>query len=129
MDTKALSAVLCAFLLVPLAGSVAPPHLSEIDSEGLQLIGQDQQTTAPVQAAVSWADPGPWWTWTSLDSDRNSIHDSLQTAVGAVNIGLSYAREVTQANREDLARLGFDIHQEVPIVDALLLGDVDASQV
>ncbi len=129
MDTKALSAVLCAFLLVPLAGSVAPPHLSEIDSEGLQLIGQDQQTTTPVQAAVSWANPGPWWTWTSLDSDRNSIHDSLQTASGSVNVGLSYDGRITDSNRFDLALAGHDIHLELLSVDALLIGDVDASEV
>jgi subtilisin family serine protease len=129
MDTKALSAVLCAFLLVPLAGSVAPPHLSEIDSEGLQLIGQDQQITTPVQAAVSWANPGPWWTWTSLDSDRNSIHDSLQTASGPVNVGLSYDGRITDSNRFDLALAGHDIHLELLSVDALLIGDVDASEV
>jgi len=129
MDTKALSAVLCAFLLVPLAGSVAPPHLSEIDSEGLQLIGQDQQITTPVQAAVSWANPGPWWTWTSLDSDRNSIHDSLQTASGPVNVGLSYDGRITDSNRFDLALAGHDIRLELLSVDALLIGDVDASEV
>lgn len=129
MDTKALSAVLCAFLLVPLAGSVAPPHLSEIDSEGLQLIGQDQQITTPVQAAVSWANPGPWWTWTSLDSDRNGIHDSLQTASGPVNVGLSYAGKITDSNRFDLALAGHDIRLELLSVDALLIGDVDASEV
>ena len=129
MDTKALNAVLCAFLLVPLAGSVAPPHLSEIDSEGLQLIGQDQQITTPVQAAVSWANPGPWWTWTSLDSDRNGIHDSLQTASGPVNVGLSYAGKITDSNRFDLALAGHDIHLEILSVNALLIGDVDASEV
>ncbi len=129
MDTKALSAVLCAFLLAPLAGSVAPPHLSEIDSEGLQLMGQYQQTTTPVQTAVSWANPGPWWTWTSLDSDRNSIHDSLQTASGPVNVGLSYDGRITDSNRFDLALAGHDIHLELPSVDALLIGDVDASEV
>ncbi len=129
MDTKALSAILCAFLLAPLAGSVAPPHLSEIDSEGLQLMGQYQQTTTPVQTAVSWANPGPWWTWTSLDSDRNSIHDSLQTASGPVNVGLSYDGRITDSNRFDLALAGHDIHLELPSVDALLIGDVDASEV
>jgi serine protease AprX len=129
MDTKALNAVLCAFLLVPLAGSVAPPHLSEIDREGLQLIGQDHQTTPPVQAAVSWTDPGPWWTWTSLDSDRNGIHDSLQTASGPVNVGLSYAGKITDSNRFDIALSGHDIHLELLSVNALLIGDVDASEV
>ena len=129
MDTKALNAVLCAFLLVPLAGSVAPPHLSEIDSEGLQLMGQGQQTMVPEQVAVSWANPGPWWTWTSLDSDRNGIHDSLQTASGPVNVGLSYDGRITDSHRIDLALAGHDIHLELLSVDALLIGDVDASEV
>ena len=129
MDTKALNAVLCAFLLVPLAGSVAPPPLSEIDSEGLQLMGQGQQTMVPEQVAVSWTNPGPWWTWTALDSDRNGIHDSLQTTSGPVNIGLSYDQQITDSNRLDLALAGHDIHLELLSVDALLIGDVDASEV
>ena len=110
MDAKALNAVLCAFLLVPLAGSVAPPQVSAFDSEGLQLIGPGQQPTAPDQAAVTWATPEPWWTWTSLDSDRNGIHDSLQTASGPVNVGLSYDQQITDSNRLDLALVGHDIH-------------------
>ena len=129
MDAKALNAVLCAFLLVPLAGSVAPPQVSAFDSEGLQLIDVGQQTTAPVQAPVSWASPGPWWTWTSLDSDRNGIHDSLQTVSGPVNVGLSYDGRITDLNRFDLALLGHEIHLEIPSVDAVLIGDVDASEV
>jgi len=129
MDAKGLNAILCAFLLVPLAGSVAPPQTSAFDSEGLQLIGPGQQITPPVQAAVSWADPGPWWTWTSLDSDKNGIHDSLQTASGFVNVGLSYDGRITDSNRLDLNLLGHDIHLEVPSVDAVLIGDVDASEV
>ena len=129
MDAKALNAVLCAFLLVPLAGSVAPPQVSAFDSEGLQLIDVGQQTMAPVQAPVSWASPGPWWTWTSLDSDRNGIHDSLQTASGPVNVGLSYDGRITDSNRFDLALAGHDIHLELLSVDALLIGDVDASEV
>ena len=129
MDAKALNAVLCAFLLVPLAGSVAPPQVSAFDSEGLQLIDVGQQTMAPVQAPVSWASPGPWWTWTSLDSDRNGIHDSLQTASGPVNVGLSYDGRITDSNRFDLALLGHEIHLEIPSVDAVLIGNVDASEV
>jgi len=129
MDAKGLNAILCAFLLVPLAGSVAPPQASTFDSEGLQLIGPGQQATPPIQAAVSWADPGPWWTWTSLDSDRNGIHDSLQTASGPVNVGISYDGRITDSNRLDLTLLGHDIHLEIPSVDAVLIGDVDASEV
>ena len=120
---------MCALLLVPLAGSVAPPQVSLLDSDGLHLIGDGQQNTPPSQAAVSWTNPGPWWTWTSLDSDRNGIHDSLQTASGPVNVGLSYDGTITESNRLDLARMGHEIHLELPSVDAVLIGDVDASDV
>ena len=120
---------MCALLLVPLAGSVAPIQISTLGEDGLQLIDVGQQTTAPVQAPVSWASPGPWWTWTSLDSDRNGIHDSLQTASGPVNVGLSYDGRVTDSNRLELARMGHEIHLELPSVNAVLIGDVDASDV
>ena len=129
MDAKGLHAIMCALLLVPLAGSVAPIQISTLGEDGLQLIDAGQQTTAPVQTPVSWASPGPWWTWTSLDSDRNGIHDSLQTASGPVNVGLSYDGRVTDSNRLELARMGHEIHLELPSVNAVLIGDVDASDV
>ena len=129
MDAKGLHAIMCAFLLVPLAGSVAPIQISTLGEDGLQLIDAGQQTTAPVQTPVSWASPGPWWTWTSMDSDRNGIHDSLQTASGPVNVGLSYDGRVTDSNRLELARMGHEIHLELPSVNAVLIGDVDASDV
>ena len=129
MDAKGLHAIMCALLLVPLAGSVAPIQISTLGEDGLQLIDVGQQTTAPVQAPVSWTSPGPWWTWTSLDSDRDGIHDSLQTASGPVNVGLSYDGRVTDSNRLDLARMGHEIHLELPSVNAVLIGDVDASDV
>ena len=129
MDAKGLHAIMCALLLVPLAGSVAPIQISTLGEDGLQLIDTGQQTTAPVQAPVSWTSPGPWWTWTSLDSDRNGIHDSLQTASGPVNVGLSYDGRVTDSNRLDLVRMGHEIHLELPSVNAVLIGDVDASDV
>ena len=124
-----LQTILCAFLLVPLAGSVAPPQAPALDWDELRLIGDGQQITPPAQAAVSWANPGPWWNWTSLDSDRNGIHDSLQTASGPVNVGLSYDAAVTDSNRLEIARMGHDIHLDLPSVDAVLIGDVDASEV
>ena len=129
MDAKALNALLCAFLVIPLAGSIAPPTVMILDEQGLLLIEEGQTTLVPAQAPVTWADPGPWWSWTSLDADRNGVHDSLQVASGPVNIGLSYERAVTDSNRQALALLGHDIHLELPVVDALLIGAVDASEV
>ena len=129
MDAKVLNALLCAFLVIPLAGSIAPPTVMTLDKQGLQLIEEGQTALVPEQAPVTWANPGPWWSWTSLDADRNGVHDSLQVASGPVNIGLSYERAVTDSNRDALTLLGHEIHLELPIVDALLIGAVDASEV
>lgn len=129
MDAKVLNALLCAFLVIPLAGSIAPPTVMTLDKQGLQLIEEGQTALVPAQAPVTWANPGPWWSWTSLDADRNGVHDSLQIASGPVNIGLSYERAVTDSNRDALALLGHEIHLELPVVDALLIGAVDASEV
>ena len=120
-------------LLSPLAGSVAAPSSNvgqrQLDPTGLQLIEQGQITKIPQQGPIWWNPELDWWQHTSLDIDRNGIHDSLQFAKGSVNVGLSYAREVTTGDIEKLEGLGFDIHLELPIVDALLLGDVDASEI
>ena len=129
MDAKMINALLCAFLVIPLAGSIAPPPVVTLDEHGLQLIGEGQTTLVPAQAPVTWANPGPWWSWTSLDADRNGIHDSLQLATGPVNVGLSYHRAITGSDRTALAQLGHQIHLELPVVDALLIGAVDASEV
>ncbi len=86
-------------------------------------------TRVPGQTPVSWADPGPWWGRTALDSDRNGIHDSIQEASGMVNVGLSYGRAVTETDRISLGLLGHEIHLELPVVDALLIGAIDASEV
>ena len=129
MDAKVLNALLCAFLVIPLAGSIAPPTVMTLDEQGLLLIEEGQTTLVPAQAPVTWANPGPWWSWTSLDADRNGVHDSLQVASGPVNIGLSYERAVTDSNRNALALLGHEIHLELPVVNALLIGAVDASEV
>ena len=129
MGTKVLNALLCAFLVIPLAGSIAPPTVMTLDEQGLLLIEEGQTTLVPAQAPVTWANPGPWWSWTSLDADRNGVHDSLQVASGPVNIGLSYERAITDSNRNALALLGHEIHLELPVVNALLIGAVDASEV
>ncbi|MEE3201253.1 MAG: S8 family serine peptidase [Candidatus Thermoplasmatota archaeon] len=133
MDRRSVAVALVLILLSPLAGSVAAPSSNvgqrQLDPTGLQLIEQGQITKIPQQGPIWWNPELDWWQHTSLDIDRNGIHDSLQLAKGSVNVGLSYAREVATGDIEKLEGLGFDIHLELPIVDALLLGDVDASEI
>ena len=133
MDSRSVAISLVLILLSPLAGSIAAPSANSkhtpLASTEFQLIEEGLTTEIPIQEPIWWDSNLNWWEHTSLDSDRNGIHDSLQLAIGPVNVGISYSREVTNVDKETLENLGFDVHIELPIVDALLLGDVDASQV
>ena len=133
MDNRSIAVALVLILLSPLAGSIAVPsansNYTPLDSTGFQLIEVGQTTEIPIQEPIWWDSNLNWWEHTSLDSDRNGIHDSLQLAIGPVNVGLSYSREVTNLDKETLENLGFDVQIELPIVNALLLGDVDASKI
>ncbi|MDP6906556.1 MAG: S8 family serine peptidase, partial [Candidatus Thalassarchaeaceae archaeon] len=71
----------------------------------------------------------PWWTWTSSDIDRNGIHDSLQSEMESVWIGLSYNQTPTREDEFRLESLGFDVKLILPSVDAILIGEVNASDI
>ncbi len=49
--------------------------------------------------------------------------------MGRVNVGLSFAREVTEQDIEKIEMMGFRIKLAIDYIDALLLGDVDPEQV
>ncbi len=126
-------ALLLALLLsAPLIGSIHPPIPSPYSNmgEGMegQLIHEDWTTEIPAHAPLVW-NQGPWWTWTTLDSDRNGIHDSLQDETGIVWIGLSYDHTPTVADQALLTSLGFNAKLVVPAVDAILIGAVNASDI
>jgi subtilisin family serine protease len=82
----------------------------------------------PDQAEVTWLNSDPWWVTTSLDQDRNGIHDSIQNATSLVNIGISFSRDVTEEDKLKLISMGFEIRLELKAVNALLLGPVGKQQ-
>jgi len=122
-------AMLCVIMLVFCTGSLALPEYRPIHDDKVQLIRTGQLESVPIQTPVSWSDQVPWWETTSLDKDRNGIHDSLQSAEGFVNVGISYSREVTDQDRSRLSLAGYEIRVELPVVDALLIGAIDAHEV
>ncbi len=129
MQPKPVNALLCVIMLVSCTGSLAVPSYQTIDYYGVQLIDEGQTQMIPNQSPVTWSEQAPWWETTALDADRNGIHDSLQLAEGPVNVGISFSREVTDQDRNNLALAGYEIHLELPVVDAVLIGAVDASEV
>ena len=85
------------------------------------------ETQVPIRIPFQTIDE-PWWSTTSLDIDRNGIHDSLQDERGVVHIGLSYDRAVTREDISHLQNMGITPRLEVPAVQAVLIGEVNVAQ-
>ena len=89
MNSRSIAVALVLILLSPLAGSIAAPSVNSIhaplDSTGVQLIEKGQTIEIPIQGPIWWDPNLNWWEYTSMDLDKNGIHDSLQTAIGPVN--------------------------------------------
>ena len=120
---------LALLLTLPMIGTIEPPSDDGFDIlDGEQLIHDDWTTEIPAHQPLTW-NTEPWWTWTSLDQDRNGIHDSLQSEVGTVWIGLSYDHTPTSEDEAHLLDLGFNPKLVVPAVDAILIGAVDAANI
>ena len=123
-------AIFAVFLLTaPLTGSLAQGGPDLDKSENLQISLFGQSSNVPYQQPISWNESTLWWEVTSMDSDRNGIHDSLQSETGIVNLGISYSRDVTDLDIQKLSKLGINVNLELPIVNALLIGGIDSNQI
>ena len=101
-----------------------------MDAEGLQWMPSGYGFDVPDQAEPAWLnDNTPWWERTALDQNRNAVHDSLETYVGTTGIGLSYGVDVNDGHLAELAANNFSVVDIIESVDAVLLGQVDASLV
>ena len=133
MGRSSIAVSLVIILLSPLVGSIAAPGMDEAESldraEDVQRIESGHMDSVPLQGPIWWDSDADWWDHTSLDRDKNGIHDSLQSAEGTVNIGLSYSRPVLQGDIDLLTSLGYSVNVELPIVNALLLGDGNSSDI
>ena len=130
MQTRQLGVLLCLMVLMgPLIGSLSiPSPEKKILDNGVQYLPDGQTLDVPEQDGYGWiTDLGPWWDRSSLDLDRNKIHDSLQTLTIPTGIGLSYSTDVTDAHLNDLSALGMNVVDVIESVDAVLLGVVNTS--
>ena len=127
---RAPVAMMIALMLsIPFVGAIAPPADTGFRSIGeVQLIHTDWTTDIPAHQPLIWNDL-PWWERTTLDLDRNGIHDSLQTEMGTVWVGLSYDHTPTIEDENRLNELGYTPKWVIPAVDAILIGAVDALNV
>ena len=129
-----LAVVVLALLMGPVTGSLfvksEPIGWEAVDAEGLQWMPSGYGFDVPDQAEPAWLnDNTPWWERTALDQNRNAVHDSLETYVGTTGIGLSYGVDVNDGHLAELAANNFSVIDVIESVDAVLLGQVDASLV
>jgi serine protease AprX len=127
-----LAVVVLALLMGPVTGSLfvksEPIGWEAVDAEGLQWMPTGYVFDVPEQAEAAWlSDITPWWERTALDENQNAIHDSLESYVGTTGIGLSYGVEVNEGHLADLAAMNLSVVDVIESVDAVLLGQVDAS--
>ena len=115
-------------LLFPLTGSIGMSSNEFVPVHGSpnQYARMEWTMEIPVQSVELGPDI-PWWERTTLDNDRNQIHDSLQNREGILWVGLSYGRDIVEQDFESLRALGIDVKLKIDAVDALLLGAIDAS--
>ena len=130
LPRRAPVAMMIALMLsIPFVGAIAPPMDNGFRSMGEgQLIHTEWTTDIPAHQPLTWNEL-PWWERTTLDLDRNGIHDSLQTEVGTVWVGLSYDHTPTIEDENRLNELGYTPKWVIPAVDAILIGAVDALNV
>ncbi len=132
MDRRLLAMAMVVLLLSPLTGSIAASGSASAESGAnhseAQIVESGHRTSVPEQSEIWWDPQADWWDFTTLDLDRNGIHDSIQEATGTVNVGLSFTRGVTDSDRNRILSMGFEIRQELPVVDAVLLGGIDANE-
>ena len=133
MNRTPTAVFLVMILLSPMIGSISAPSVDAQTAQSaissIQKIEHGHSENPPLQNPIWWDSGSDWWDTTSLDSDRNGIHDSLQSEQGRVNVGLSYSREILESDINLLSSIGFDVSVKLPVVDALLLGDVNASDI
>ena len=114
-------------LLFPMVGSLScPPKYSSVEGSNVQFTQSEWTSEIPIQVKSDWVEL-PWWERTSLDSNRNSIHDSLEDQTGVVWVGLSYSRAITSEDILSITSMGIEPKIQIPAVDAVLLGAIDSS--
>ena len=127
-----LAVLVLALLMGPVTGSLVvksePTGWEAVDRDGFQWMPAGYSLEVPEQAEAAWLnDNTPWWERTALDQNRNAIHDSIETYTGTTGIGLSYGVEVDDAHLAALAGMNLTVIDVIESVDAVLLGQVDAS--
>ena len=113
-------------MIVPSLAAAIPVN-SEVPD--WQIIQEGYSFEIPDQIANEKYEETDWWLITSLDQNRNKIHDSLESVSEPVKVGISYDHEPNSEDVDSIIELGYSVNLEVPEVNALLIGYVNSSDI
>ena len=131
---RPIALLLFALLMGPVTGSLtasndaARSSWASVDSDGIQWIQSGHTLDIPKQTSPDWVDDNtPWWERTSLDLDRNEIHDSIESRIGVTGTALVYQTDVNDVHLTALADLGLNVVDVLESVNGVLLGQVNTT--
>ena len=131
---RPIALLLFALLMGPITGSLTASNDAErsswasVDSGGIQWIQSGHTFDIPEQTSPDWVgDNTPWWERTSLDLDRNEIHDSIESRIGVTGTALVYQTDVSDVHLTALADLGLNVVDVIEAVNGVLLGQVNTT--
>ena len=131
---RPIALLLFALLMGPITGSLTASNDAErsswtsVDSDGIQWIQSGHTFEIPEQNSPGWVDDNtPWWERTSLDLDRNEIHDSIESRIGVTGTALVYQTDVSDVHLTALADLGLNVVDVIEAVNGVLLGQVNTT--
>ena len=129
-----LAIFLCAVIFIPLTGSIyAQPHYDRndyimVDNSGIHWLDIDRTHAIPNQAEPSWLyENTPWYERSVYDQNKNSIHDSIESAQGSVGMAISYTTEITVDHINQLEQLGIVVVDTLESVNSVLIGMQESS--
>jgi len=129
-----LAIFLCAVIFIPLTGSIyAQPHYDrndyiKVDNSGIHWLDIDRTHAIPNQAEPSWLyENTPWYERSVYDQNKNSIHDSIESAQGSVGMAISYTTEITVDHINQLEQLGIVVVDTLESVNSVLIGMQESS--
>lgn len=126
MSRSIIAINILLLLLIP-SFAAAVPVCQDIPK--WQIIPEGQTFEVPTQVVNERYDEIPWWLTTSLDQNRNKIHDSLESVSGIVYVGLSYDHTPNDEDINSVIKLGYSVNLEVPEIDAILIGAVNSTDI
>lgn len=131
---RLVAVALCAIFFLPLTGSIYdnPVHYRHnwnvVDDAGIFWANVEDTYQIPIQDDSAWSnDNKPWYERSIYDNNNNRIHDSIETSLIPVGMGVSYGETVTTTHINQLENLGLEVVDILESINSVLIGIQEVS--